>query len=206
MSYPNMNFLVRILKPVRGIHIIPVMATFSQGNVYRQESLVLIGEILAAGGRLSTIPVETRVGIAQGLERGVYNHAINLEKKNGVIPSWVIPSFVITYRMTRHMLCDKIRPIDVNPQLEARLFDPSSWVKIAAMPIYELQPGVFAQSLNKISQRKNIEVEMIYSKIKCSNCGKFKVREISQQTRSADESSTPSLQCDGCNVIIKLSS
>lgn len=179
---------------------------FLQGDVHRRETLVLIGEILAAGKRLSAISPDTRVGIAQGLERGVYNHAINLEKKNGIIPSWVIPSFVMTYRMTRHMLCDKIRSINTNEQLESRLFDPAAWVNIAAMPIYELHPDVFTRSLNKISIRKNVEVEMVYSKVKCSNCGKFKVREISQQTRSADESSTPSLQCDGCNFVIKLSS
>lgn len=181
------------------------MAT-AQGDIHRIESVFLISEILAIGKRLSKIPAETRTGIAQGLERGVYNHAINLEKKNGVIPSWVIPSFVITYRMARHMLCDKIKPIDVDEKLESRLFDPAIWAHISAMPIYELRPDVFTLSLNKISSRKNIEIAMVYSKVKCSNCGKFKVREISQQTRSADESSTPSLHCDGCNVIIKLSS
>lgn len=182
------------------------MDKVTQDVVYRRESIILIAEILATGKRLSSIPGETRIGIAQGLERGIYHHAIDLEKKNGVIPSWVIPSFILTYRMARHMLCDKIRPIDVNEQLELRLFDPTSWVKMAAMPIYELQPDIFTHSLSKIASRKNIEIEVVYSKNKCHNCGKFKVREVSQQTRSADESSTPSLQCDGCNYVVTLSS
>lgn len=182
------------------------MTAFTGDVIYRRESISLIAEILATGKRLSTIPGETRIGIAQGLERGIYNHAIDLEKKNGVIPSWVIPSFVLTYRMSRHMLCDKIKPINVNDQLELKLFDPTFWVKMATIPIYELQPDIFIHSLSKIASRKNIEIEVVYSKNKCHNCGKFKVREISQQTRRADESSTPSLQCDGCNYVVKLSS
>jgi DNA-directed RNA polymerase subunit M/transcription elongation factor TFIIS len=182
------------------------MATFTGDVAHRRESIALIVEILATGKRLSNIAGDTRVGIAKGLERGIYNHAIDLEKKNGIIPSWVIPSFIMTYRMARHMLCDKIRSINIDEQLETKLFDPTSWVKMAAMPIYELQPNIFTGSLNKIASRKNVEITVVYSKNKCHNCGKYKVREISQQTRSADESSTPSLQCDGCNYVTKLSS
>jgi hypothetical protein len=176
------------------------------GAQYRDESILLIEPILAAGQKLSGIPRDTRIGIASGIERGIYNRAIELEKKNGVVPSWAIPSFVPTYKMIRQMTCEKIFPIGSDPGLEAKLFDPAIWPMIAAMPIYELQPSEFKQSLNKITIRKNIEIEVKYSKTKCGNCGKYKVRYTSDQTRSADEGSTPGQICDNCNMFIRLSS
>jgi DNA-directed RNA polymerase subunit M/transcription elongation factor TFIIS len=174
--------------------------------IYRKESIQMICDILARGKVIGTLPSDIRGGIALGLERGIYNRAINLEEKNNVIASWIIPSFISTYKMVRHLLCEKIASIDTNPDLERILFNPARWDMIAATPIYELHPGTFAKNIRKISERKLIVVKVKYTNIKCENCKKYMVREGSTQTRSADESSTPYKICDGCGLETKMSS
>jgi len=174
--------------------------------IYRKESIQMICEILARGKVLSSLDAGIRMGIALGLERGIYNRAIDLEEKSNVVASWIIPSFITTYKMSRHLLIEKIAPIETDSNLERILFDSKRWETLAAMPIYELHPDTFAKNIRKISERKSIVVKIKYTNIKCGNCGKYMVREGSSQTRSADESSTPYQICDGCNTETRLSS
>lgn len=186
---------------------VDVASTIAKKNViHREESIKMICEILARGKILSTVNPTIRIGIASGLERGIYNRAIELEEKNNVIASWLIPSFILTYKMSRHLLCEKIAPVDSNNHLEHMLCDPNQWSKMAGIPIYELHPETFNQNIRRIAERKPIVVKVKYSNIKCGNCKKYMVREESLQTRTADESSTPYQICDGCNTMTRLSS
>jgi DNA-directed RNA polymerase subunit M/transcription elongation factor TFIIS len=162
--------------------------------IYRKESIQMICEILARGKVLSSLDAGIRMGIALGLERGIYNRAIDLEEKSNVVASWIIPSFITTYKMSRHLLIEKIAPIETDSNLERILFDSKRWETLAA------------KNIRKISERKSIVVKIKYTNIKCGNCGKYMVREGSSQTRSADESSTPYQICDGCNTETRLSS
>lgn len=181
--------------------------TIAKENVvHREESIKMISEILARGKLLSTVNPIILAGIAAGLERGIYNRAIELEEKNNVIASWLIPSFILTYKMSRHLLCEKIIPIHSNDHLERILCDPSQWSKMASKPIYELHPETFNKNIQRISERKPIVVKVKYTNIKCKNCKKYMIRSGSSQTRSADESSTSYQICDGCNTITRLSS
>ena len=174
--------------------------------VYRKESISMLVEILATGKIIGALDAMIRSGIALGLERGIYNRAIDLEEKNNVVASWIIPSFILTYKMTRHMLCEKIAAIGSEVNLERILLDPKRWETLAATPIYELRPEIFAKNIRKITDRKHVAIKVKYTDIKCENCGKFMVRNDSVQCRSADESSTPFQICDGCNTVVKGSS
>ena len=182
--------------------VIPLRATI----IYRKESITMLTEILATGKVIGALDAMIRSGIALGLERGIYNRAIDLEEKNNIVASWIIPSFILTYKMTRHMLCEKITAIGSDANLEHILLDPTRWESLAATPIYELRPEIFAKNIRKITDRKHIAIKVKYTDIKCGNCGKFMVRNDSVQCRSADESSTPFQICDLCNTVVKGSS
>ncbi len=165
----------------------------------RRVTIKALTDIIATGPLLSTQISAVHYGIAVGLERGCYNRAIELEEKNSAIASWVVPSFIGTYRMVRHMLCDKAKTLVATKETERILFDANQWQRISATPIYDLVPNVFAEITAGLNARKNIEVQRAYLKDPCGNCNKYKVYELSVQERGMDESSTLYLICDACN-------
>lgn len=159
-------------------------------------------DILMASRRFVNEKQEYKDMIVIGCERGVFNRAVAILKNDtNRIIAWWVPQFIATYVSVRQNLCQRLADIGSNPTLENTVIERRiPWDDLCAVPLHKILPNAFGGIAQTILERKDAEVEITYDKGNCPQCGSHKIKFLSDQTRGADESSTPSLWCYGCNL------
>ncbi len=174
------------------------------GKVQRCKTASMLIQILMSSKQFAEESQGYKEAIVAGCERGVFNRAVTiLRSDSNHIISWTTPQFVAAYHCARQNLCQRLAGIESNPHLEDIVIKKTiDWADLCSVPIHKLLPDVFSQQTQLISERKAAEVEITYDKGNCTECGSHKIKYMSDQTQSADESSTPSVFCYQCNSSI----
>jgi DNA-directed RNA polymerase subunit M/transcription elongation factor TFIIS len=168
---------------------------------HRRESARILIDVLTPSQKFANANHIIKTGIIIGCERGIFNKSIQLLRDRNRIHSWKLPEFVNTYLMERHLLCSSLEHVVRSEHLEKIIMTFSiPWDKLAFTPSYKLLPDVFKVSIERILQRKPIQVKHTFlPDQQCKNCKAYKIKEESIQCRSADESSVQYYVCYGCN-------
>ncbi len=167
---------------------------------HRRTSARILISVLCRSAKFRVAPDDVRDGIVVGCERGILNRSIQLMRDKNRVPSWMLPEFINTYKMERHMLCTTLKHIDQSTHLESVVMTPTiPWGELASIPVYRLIPDMFKAKTEHIRRRGAVQLEYTFLIGRtCKNCGSNKIKEQSLQTRSADESSVQFLLCFGC--------
>jgi DNA-directed RNA polymerase subunit M/transcription elongation factor TFIIS len=162
----------------------------------RQKVVKALTTILA--GRLDAAAVP-------GLERAIYNGAIQQARQRHVVRTWDYPLFVHLYRMrAQHVACNFCPDSYVaNTELyEGYHRGELTFESIAAMNTYELFPsrwrGMF--EAQQIREKKQLEgnKDRATDQFTCTRCWKKECTYYEMQTRSADEPMTIFITCLNC--------
>lgn len=140
--------------------------------------------------------------IVINMEKGIFNNAIELSKKNGNALKWSDASFVKYYSTNARRLLANISYTSNANVLISKIknghIDPYSLVKLTRE---ELNPDLW-ETLKSKNLEKIVVKEMAAEDgmFKCNKCKSMKTIYYQMQTRSADEPMTTYVTCTNCNT------
>lgn len=140
--------------------------------------------------------------IVINMEKGVFNNAIELSKKNGNPLKWSDTRFVKNYSTHARRLLANIsyttNANDLISKIKNGYIEPYSIVKLTRE---ELNPDLWAtlksKNLEKIIVKQMATDDGMF---KCNKCKSMKTVYYQMQTRSADEPMTTYVTCTNCNT------
>jgi len=140
--------------------------------------------------------------IVINMEKGVFNNAIELSKKNGNPLKWSDTRFVKNYSTHARRLLANISYTTNANELISKIknghIEPYSIVKLTRE---ELNPYLWAtlksKNLEKIVIKQMATDDGMF---KCNKCKSMKTVYYQMQTRSADEPMTTYVTCTNCNT------
>lgn len=159
-----------------------------------------IRKALAAvfGERLDTAAIA-------GLERAIYNGAIQQARTRHVARTWDYPLFVHLYRMHAHHVACNFCPesyVKNTDLYEGYQRGELTFESIASMNTYELFPSRWRDMFDQrqVREKKQLEgnKDRATDQFTCTRCWKKECTYYEMQTRSADEPMTIFITCLNC--------
>lgn len=138
--------------------------------------------------------------IVINMEKGVFNNAIEMAKKNDTPLKWHNNFFVNYYAKNARRLLANMSYTPNAPTIVQKIknghIDPYSFVKLTRDELY---PELWTRLKSK-NLEKNIvkEIEIEDGMFKCNKCKSMKTVYYQLQTRSADEPMTTYVTCTNC--------
>lgn len=140
--------------------------------------------------------------IVVNMEKGVFNNAVEMSKKNGTPLKWTDKNFIKYYASNARRLLANIsyttNASEMISKIKNEHVDPYSLVKLT---IEELNPTLWAAIKSKNLER--IVVKQMAADdgmFKCGKCKSMKTVYYQMQTRSADEPMTTYVTCTNCGA------
>lgn len=140
--------------------------------------------------------------IVVNMEKGVFNNAIELSKKNGNQLKWSDKCFVKYYSTNARRLLANISYTTNAKMLISKIknghIDSYSLVKLNREELNpELWASLKSKNLEKIVVKQMAADDGMF---KCNKCKSMKTVYYQMQTRSADEPMTTYVTCTNCNT------
>lgn len=140
--------------------------------------------------------------IVLNIEKGVFNNAIELTKKNNSELKWSNPEFVKYYAQNaRRLLANMSYTTNAEvliSKIKNGYINPYTLVKLTRE---ELNPDMWAflktKNMEKIIVKQETADDGMF---KCNKCKSMKTVYYQMQTRSADEPMTTYVTCTNCNT------
>tara|TARA_B100000768_G_C11282289_1_gene379366 strand:- start:4703 stop:5125 length:423 start_codon:yes stop_codon:yes gene_type:complete len=134
------------------------------------------------------------------MEKGVFNNAVELSKKNKTPLKWSEKSFVKFYSTNARRLLANVSYTPISKDLISKIknghIDPYSLVKLTRE---ELNPELWATLKSKNLEKIVVkQLEADDGMFKCNKCKSMKTVYYQMQTRSADEPMTTFVTCTNC--------
>lgn len=141
-------------------------------------------------------------GVAQTVEREVFNEALKYAQANGTRLTWDSDAFRGVYGATARRVLVNLDPA-VNPELRAALDGGGISARfLTTMRPEVLCPSKWADICERAEKRNSLlasgDLFSWSDQFQCSRCKLRKVRFFELQTRSADEPMTLFIMCGGC--------
>jgi len=139
--------------------------------------------------------------IVLNIEKGVFNNAVTLCKKNKLPLKWTEPNFIKYYASNARRILANISYTTNAQVLILKIknghIDPYSLVKLTRE---ELNPDLWASLRSKNLEKIVVkEIATEDGMFKCNKCKSMKTVYYQMQTRSADEPMTTFVTCTDCS-------
>ena len=141
-----------------------------------------------------------------GLEKGIYNAAIEYAKAKNIPLNWQSPIFREIYMSKGRAIYANLNPDTYvkNNSLRGRIetgeIKPHEVANMAPVTLFpEHWKGIVEEEMTRMKEAYELKIVAMTDQVVCGKCKNRQITYHEQQTRSADEGTTVFYRCLVCN-------